>query len=50
MSKEIQVVPYDHNWPYIFEKEAELIRQYLDGDKSLEGKNDSENNNIKAVH
>ena len=34
MSKEIQVVPYDPNWPHIFEKEAKLIRQAL-GDNCL---------------
>jgi GrpB-like predicted nucleotidyltransferase (UPF0157 family)/GNAT superfamily N-acetyltransferase len=31
MSKEIQVVPYDPNWPHIYEKEAALIRQALGG-------------------
>jgi GrpB-like predicted nucleotidyltransferase (UPF0157 family) len=29
MSKEIQLVPYDPNWPHIFEKEAMLIRRAL---------------------
>jgi GrpB-like predicted nucleotidyltransferase (UPF0157 family) len=32
--KIIQVVPYDPNWPHIFEKEATLIRQAL-GDNCL---------------
>lgn len=31
MSKEIQVVPYDPNWPHIFEKEAAGIQQALGG-------------------
>jgi len=31
MSKEIQVVPYDPNWPHIYEKEAALIGQALGG-------------------
>ncbi|ETZ04785.1 hypothetical protein K737_300802 [Holospora undulata HU1] len=34
MFKEIQVVPYDTNWPHIFEKEAEIIRQEL-GDNCI---------------
>ena len=34
MSKEIQVVPYDPNWPHIFEKEALLIRHAL-GDNCI---------------
>ncbi len=29
MLKAIQVVPYDHNWPHIFEQEAALLRQSL---------------------
>jgi GrpB-like predicted nucleotidyltransferase (UPF0157 family) len=29
VSKEIQVLPYNANWPHIFEKEASLIRQVL---------------------
>ena len=33
--KAIQVVPYDPNWPYIFEKEAVLIRKAL-GDNCLQ--------------
>ena len=31
VSKEIQVLAYNANWPYIFEKEASLIRQVLAG-------------------
>ncbi len=31
MSKEIQVAPYDPNWPHIYEKEAALIWQALSG-------------------
>lgn len=31
MKKIIEVVPYDPNWPHIYEKEAELIRQALRG-------------------
>lgn len=31
MSKEIQVAPYDPNWPHIYEKEAALIGQALGG-------------------
>ena len=31
MKKIIEVVPYDPNWPHIYEKEAELIRQALGG-------------------
>ena len=34
MYKKIQLVPYDPNWPHIFEKEAGLIRQAL-GDNCL---------------
>ena len=33
----IDVVPYDPNWPYIFEKEAALIRQVL-GEEMKEDK------------
>lgn len=31
MKKIIEVVPYDPNWPHIYEKEAALIRQALGG-------------------
>ncbi len=34
MKKIIEVVPYDPNWPYIYEKEATFIRQEL-GDNCL---------------
>ena len=29
MNKIIEVVPYDPNWPHIFEKEAALIKKAL---------------------
>lgn len=35
MSKKIQVVPYDPNWPHIYEKEASLIKEAL-SDNCLE--------------
>lgn len=35
MKKIIEIVPYDPNWPHVFEQEAMLIRQSL-GDNCLE--------------
>ncbi len=35
MSKTIQLVSYDRNWPHIFEKEAALIKQAFGRDNYI---------------